>query len=164
MEIYLIRHGIAVERGICHCDEERPLTDKGISKTTKVAQKLAELEINFHYLFSSPLVRAKETANILLRAGLASEIVTRSFLAPDGDINLWLQWLRGSYSEDLRVALVGHQPDLGNWASLHLFGEIKPIRLKKAGIIGIKVFSPTDTLGKGEMFLLTAPKWFTDKK
>ncbi len=160
MEIYLIRHGIAVERGIYNDDAARPLTVKGIKRTTKVAQKLAQLHLKFDYLLSSPLIRARETANIFKQAGLATEIISDRTLAPAGEIHLWLDWLKTHYQETAKVALVGHQPDLGDWAEILVFGASKQhLRLKKAGIIGIKIYDPLAPLGNSELFLLTAPKW-----
>ena len=160
MEIYLIRHGIAVERGIYAEDAARPLTTQGIKRTTKIAQKLAKLNLQFDYLLSSPLVRARETAEILQQAGLATTVISDRNLAPAGNINSWLSWLKANYNETAKVALVGHQPDLGNWAELLVFGEIKQnLRLKKAGIIGLKIYDSLNSLRNSEMFLLVSPKW-----
>ena len=161
MEIYLIRHGIAVERGIYPPDAERPLTDKGIAKTTKVARRLSDMRITFEYLLSSPLVRAYQTAEIIRKAGLSKGITVNETLAPDGDLQTWLQWLSNNYYEDHKVALVGHQPDLGSWAEMLVFGKIKKrLTVKKAGIVGIKVTNKTKPIGNSELFLLTSPKWF----
>lgn len=65
MELYLIRHGIAAERGTYPKDEERPLTEKGRAKTQKVAQRLYALGLRFDFILTSPLVRARQTAEIL---------------------------------------------------------------------------------------------------
>ena len=160
MELYLIRHGIAVERGIYAEDEARPLTEKGIKKTTKVAQKLASLDIQFDYLLTSPLVRAQETAKSLENLGLAKETEVKDYLAPGGNINLWLDWLATNYSESAKVALVGHQPNLGNWAEMLVFGKIsQQLILKKAGVIGIKLSEPNELLENNQLFLLASPKW-----
>ena len=115
MELYLIRHGIAVERGIYQNDRDRVLTEKGINKTKKVAQKIVNLGIAFNYILSSPLARAYQTAEILQKTGLATEFTVCDFFAPDGDINLFLKWLSQQDREELKIALFGHQPDLSNW-------------------------------------------------
>ena len=161
MEIYLIRHGIAVQRGTYPQDAERPLTDKGIAKTTKVAQRLADMGVTFEYLLSSPLVRAYQTAEIIQKAGLSKGITVNETLAPNGDLQTWLQWLSHNYHEEHKVALVGHQPDLGNWAEMLIFGKIKEqLIVKKAGIAGINITNKTEAIGNSELFLLTSPKWF----
>ncbi|MEH1949782.1 MAG: histidine phosphatase family protein, partial [Nostoc sp.] len=58
MELYLIRHGIAEDKGLGIKDEERSLTKEGRQKTEKVAQKLVKLGLNFDLILTSPLVRA----------------------------------------------------------------------------------------------------------
>ena len=160
MEIYLIRHGIAVERGIYLKDAERPLTDEGIAKTNKVAQRLLDIDVKFEYILTSPLVRAYQTAEILKNVGLGKEIITYEPLQPGGDIQLWLKWLSNNYSEDSKIALVGHQPDLGHWAEMLVFGSIiDQVVLKKAGIVGIRITNKIEPIGNSELFLLTSPKF-----
>jgi phosphohistidine phosphatase len=163
MELYLIRHGIAALREDYINDEERPLTEKGRQKTAKVAKHFYERGLRFDLILTSPLVRAKETAAILQDAGLASNVEEFTALAPDGDIHAWVDWLekRGkSASSDRGLALVGHQPDLGNWAETLVWGQAKEkLILKKAGAIGINIPNPKSPIGQSELFLLTSPKW-----
>jgi hypothetical protein len=91
--LYLIRHGIAAERGTYADDHDRPLTAKGRDRTERVAQRLSQLEIGFDLLLSSPLVRAYETAEILVYQGLAPYFTRHDALAPGGDLADWLTWL-----------------------------------------------------------------------
>ncbi|NET51178.1 MAG: phosphohistidine phosphatase SixA [Merismopedia sp. SIO2A8] len=126
MELYLIRHGIAVERETYTQDAERPLTDKGRQKTTKVAKQLSERGLHFNLILTSPLVRAKETAAILQNANLSAEVQEFASLAPNGDILNWINWLESQRQInywDKCLALVGHQPDLGNWAETLVWGK-----------------------------------------
>lgn len=161
MEVYLIRHGIAAQRGTYAKDAERPLTKKGISKTTKVAEKLLDIGITFEHILSSPLVRAYQTAEILKNVGLGKQIMLHDPLAIGGDIQLWLEWLANNYDEEIKLALVGHQPDLAHWAEMLVFGDIcDRLTLKKAGIIGINITNKLKPIGNSELFLLTSPKWF----
>lgn len=161
MKLYLIRHGIAADRAQYAHDEARPLTDSGIKRTQQVAQRLDKLGIKLDLILTSPLVRARQTAQILFEAGLSKKLAEFSPLAPGGDIQAWLAWRsqapQNGYSE---LALVGHQPDLGNWGEILLWGcPTEQIILKKAGIIGLNLL-PTDTpVGKSKLFLLTSPKW-----
>ncbi|MCC5625321.1 phosphohistidine phosphatase SixA, partial [Nostoc sp. CHAB 5715] len=142
MELYLIRHGIAEDKGLGIKDEERSLTKEGRQKTEKVAQKLVKLGLNFDLILTSPLVRTRQTADILIAEKLSSQLEESSHLAPDGQISSWLKdWLEPrNYSQNTQLALVGHEPDLTNWAEILLWGEVKgSLVLKKAGMIGIKL-------------------------
>ena len=47
-------------------DTDRPLTERGVKRVSQVAAGLRWLEVQPTYIFSSPLVRALETADILL--------------------------------------------------------------------------------------------------
>ncbi len=162
IELYLIRHGIAAEGANYAADSERPLTDKGRRQTKKVADWLYELGQRFDVILTSPLVRARQTAEILTACGLSSHMEESAYLAPDGDINSWLNWLqqccqgRGGST----FALVGHQPDLGNWAEILVWGESKDkLVLKKAGIIGLSLEDCSTPVGNSQLFLLNSPKW-----
>ena len=163
MEIYLIRHGIAAERGTYSQDTERPLTDKGQTKTTLVAKKLAAVGLKFDLILTSPLVRAYQTAEILQQMGLSQKIEIFKPLSPDGNIQEWLEWLRKQFSSvnsDYKLAMVGHQPDLGNWSEMLVWGNIKEqIIVKKAGVIGLSILNIDRPLGTSTLFLLTSPKW-----
>ena len=164
MKIYLIRHGIAELRTIDKRDSERMLSRKGIIKTQKVARKIANLDIKFDTIISSPYRRAKETAIILQQAQLAKDIIEHSALMPEGNIMEWINWLQtAGYSINSAICLVGHQPNLTQWAELLIWGNSKgKIPLKKAGIIGLELNNITSPLGEAELFLLTAPKWMTN--
>jgi phosphohistidine phosphatase len=166
MELYLIRHGIAEEQREDIKDEERKLTKEGKQKTEKVAKRLAELDLKFDFILTSPLVRASQTAEILIKARLGDKLEESTHLAPGGDISAWIaDWLEpntqsSKISPETKLALVGHEPDLGNWAELLMWGKTKgSIVLKKAGTIGIKLPEKATPLGNSQMFLLTPPKY-----
>jgi phosphohistidine phosphatase len=161
VEIYLVRHGIAADRGEYASDEERPLTEEGDRKTQKVAKQLQKLGLQFDIILTSPLVRARQTAKILQEANLSQKIEVNSALAPDGDIETWLKWLESWRQRGgSQLALVGHQPDLGNWAETLIWGEVREVLvLKKAGIIGISLPKIGQPIGNCQMFWLTPPKF-----
>lgn len=161
MEVYLIRHGIAIERDIKTKDEKRSLTEEGRLKTRKVAKKLYDLGLQFDLILSSPLVRACQTAEILLSSELSSRIEESTCLAPDGDIHLWLDWLeQQQYPVDTQLALVGHQPDLGQWAEILVWGKARAgLVLKKAGIVGLMLPETGSPVGRSQLFWLTPPKF-----
>jgi phosphohistidine phosphatase len=166
MEIYLIRHGIAEDRSKYDRDGDRPLTNKGSQKTVKVAQRLINLGLKFKVILTSPLLRAKQTAKILQEEGLSEKVEIFSPLAPEGNIGDFVNWLQQSrYNEaESSVALVGHQPNLGNWAE-KLVGNSSNERiiLKKSGIIGLRLTLLENPIPKAELFLLTSPKWIINE-
>ena len=162
MEVYLIRHGIAAERESYAEDETRPLIDKGIIKTTKVAKNLLKANLKFDLILTSPLVRATQTATIFKQEGLTQAVETFEPLRPDGDIQQWLTWLQ-SWQRGIphgKLALVGHQPDLGNWAEILIWGSIQgQLTVKKAGTLGLKLPDIGSPISRSTLFLLTSPKW-----
>lgn len=162
MELYLIRHGIAADKADYNNDEERPLTEEGRKKTKSVAQQIRQRKLHFDLILTSPLVRARETAKILQDIGLSSQVEEFSPLAPDGNIEEWVSWLqkRRQTTHDQSIALVGHQPDLGNWAEVLIWGKAQEkLNLKKAGIIGLNLKETSTPLNQSQLFLLTSPKW-----
>ncbi len=163
MQMYLIRHGIAADREkYLNNDEERPLIAEGIGKTEKVALRLQEIGIRFDLILTSPFTRAYQTAEILLKKGLGDRLETYPPLAPDGDFQEWLSfYLEGGYNGGAKaIAMVGHQPDLANWAELLIWGNIcGRLVLKKAGIIGLELPQQGTPLANSSLFLFTSPKW-----
>ncbi|WP_413163816.1 phosphohistidine phosphatase SixA [Capilliphycus salinus ALCB114379] len=159
--LYLIRHGIAADRELYEIDEERPLTKEGARKTRKVAQKLVELNLKFEIVLSSPLVRARQTADILKSVGLSDRVEEFPPLAPEGEINFWLDWYRNwSQTGKESLALVGHQPDLGNWAEMLIWGDVRgALVVKKAGIIGISLPETGSPIGNSQLLWLSPPKF-----
>lgn len=175
-ELYLIRHGIAGEPDSYANDAERQLTAKGKKKTKAVAQRLHQIGVRFELILTSPLVRSRQTADILYSVGLSSRIEESPYLAPDGDFYAWLSWLKewrdtfveSKFSKNgrdqppalIQLALVGHQPNLGNWAEILLWGDSRQkLSLKKAGVIGLTIPANTTPVSHSQLFLLTSPKW-----
>lgn len=161
-EIYLIRHGIAADRADYPQDDLRPLTERGHQKTTQVARRLREIGLEFAVILTSPLVRARQTAEILQTAGLSSRLTEFSALAPGGNLSEWVNWWSSSrYNKDRScLALVGHQPDLGNWAEILIWGRSQAkLTVKKAGAIGLALPEEKTPIGNSELFLLVSPRW-----
>ncbi|AKG24709.1 phosphohistidine phosphatase SixA [Calothrix sp. 336/3] len=162
MELYLIRHGIAEEKHPDISDASRKLTKDGEQKTKKVAHRLQEMGLQFDVIASSPLVRAWQTAKILHNVGLSSQVEECSHLAPDGSIHDWVgDWLEPrNYSPSTQLAVVGHEPNLSNWAEFLVWGEVKgQLVLKKAGMIGVQLPETGSVFGRCQMFWLTPPKY-----
>jgi phosphohistidine phosphatase len=167
MYLYLIRHGIAEDPDpfavdVTASDELRSLTKTGRKKVAQVADRLAELELRFDLTISSPLVRARQTAEILLDKQLSSQLEVSDRLKPAGTLESWLmEWQARSHdaSPISTVALVGHEPNLSEWAELFLFGQIEgKIILKKSGIIGLK-FTDNFKIGTAQLLCSIPPKY-----
>jgi phosphohistidine phosphatase len=158
--LYLFRHGLAGDRGTYANDDQRPLTDEGQQKTRRVAKRLQELTISVDLILSSPLVRAQQTADILLDIGVGRKLEISELLAPDGSLDRWLEWfIQWRHGATGTLMLVGHQPDLGLWAETLVWGTAKEVvALKKAGIIGIEMPESETVRGSCQLFWLTSPK------
>jgi phosphohistidine phosphatase len=153
LELYLIRHGIAAERGEEYPDDsKRPLTSSGMSKLRDQTKGLNELEVCFDIIITSPLVRTKQTAEII--AGTLKEkpqVVTSDALAPAGTPAAVVQEL-ARHAKQARIALVGHEPNLGELAA-RLIGAKSPIEFKKGAVCRID-FEVLPPKGVGQL------RWF----
>jgi phosphohistidine phosphatase len=138
-ELYLIRHGVAEERSDKWSDDgKRPLTDKGMSRMRKNARSLARLGVTLDVVLTSPLVRAKQTAEIVASAfDPRPSLVQVESLAPDGSYEAVVADLE-KQSRRSHIALVGHEPLIGALAA-RLCGSRRPFEFKKGGICRIDV-------------------------
>jgi phosphohistidine phosphatase len=160
VELYFVRHGLA---GVSHPsrdDAKRPLTRAGLRRTRAVAERLLQTGLHLDALLSSPLVRAQQTADILCTEGLAQGVDTFPALAPGGDVDVFVRWLRKWQRRGRRrLGLVGHMPDLGAWAEAFVFGEARGrLVLKKAGVLGLQLPASGSPLGRSTLFLLVQPR------
>jgi phosphohistidine phosphatase len=160
-QLYFIRHGIAADRNGFEHDFDRSLTQQGIEKTSAIIQRLAALGLCFDRVLTSPLVRAQQTAELLRGAGLCKAIEEFGALAPGGDVEALVSWWSGSspVKAGETIAIVGHQPDLGQWAEWLLWGQaMEKLIVKKAGVIGLEVSPLGLACGMCELFWLTPPR------
>jgi len=142
-ELYLVRHAIAAERGSEWPDDtKRPLTERGINRFKEVVKGLRRIDITLDEIFTSPLVRARQTAE-LLAAGLEGKAPVKVLdaLAP-GHTSASVMTQLARVAKRRRVALVGHEPDLGELAA-HLIGAGRALAFKKGGICRIDLGSLT---------------------
>lgn len=136
-EVYLIRHGIAAERGEEYPDDsKRPLTSRGIARLKKEAKALDQLEVVFDLIIASPLLRTRQTADVLSESMKSKPpVTTADALAPAGTPAAVIQEL-GKHMRKGRIALVGHEPNLGELAG-RLIGARTPIEFKKGAVCRI---------------------------
>jgi len=134
MEIYVLRHGIAVNRGTpgYKKDSDRPLTPEGEEKLHQIAKAMLAMELKFDLILSSPYLRSKQTAQ-LVAAELDEEITLTDLLTPDGNPLELIRELNDEKPQS--VLLVGHEPYLSGLISVLVTGESHAtIELKKGGL------------------------------
>ena len=135
--VYLVRHGIAEERGPGWPDDTlRPLTQRGKSRFSRAAVGFAQLEGPPDRILTSPLVRARQTAELLSLAADGAPVETIDALSPGEKPAALFAKLRRLKAD--RIALVGHEPDLGGVAAV-LLGASRPLPFKKGGRCRIDV-------------------------
>jgi phosphohistidine phosphatase len=137
MNLYVIRHAIAVDEGLPEYedDSQRPLTDKGKKKMRQIAKGLRALGVDFDLILSSPYVRAKETAEILADIFKAkTDVAFSENLVPMGDPDLLIAELNEKYNAN-SIVLVGHEPSLTALIGLLVSENASlDMTLKKGGV------------------------------
>ncbi|RMG74745.1 MAG: phosphohistidine phosphatase SixA [Chloroflexi bacterium] len=150
MILYFFRHGDAeYQAGLS--DHDRQLTPKGIFRTKNAAAVLKNLGIKPDYIFSSPRIRAKQTADILADT-LGTSVEIRDELNFDFNLMLLHQLLKGKTTET-KIMLVGHNPSMSEVVS-QLTGT--QIEMKKGGLARVDLI----TASSGMLVWLIAPKIF----
>jgi phosphohistidine phosphatase len=157
LELYLIRHGLAGERGPEWPDDsKRPLTSDGTAKLRKEARGLRELDVSFDVIVTSPLVRTRQTADVFAEVvAPKAPLVLSDALAPAGTPAAVIQEI-AKHARKGRVALVGHEPNLGELAA-HLIHARSPLAFKKGGICRID-FDVLPPKGAGTLVWFLVPK------
>ncbi len=160
MLLYLIRHGQADERGTGGDDADRTLTEAGVKEVRRVARRLHDLGVRFDHTLTSPLVRARQTAELLVKESLTTWVEDADFLAPDGQFEAFRSWLGQLRTrQGGTVAVVGHQPNLGEWTELLVCGDVRGrIPLKKSGFAAVVLPDSGSPVGCSALFWLTSPK------
>ena len=143
MKLYFMRHGIAVDRGDTtkpSDDRQRALTPKGIKRMRKAATGLLSLSIPFDRILTSPLVRARQTADIVAEVlHMEDRVEEIQELSPDRSVQDLLSCL-SAYAGKSNILLIGHEPLLSNTVSFLLSGNAgAKIRLKKGGLCCLEV-------------------------
>jgi phosphohistidine phosphatase len=157
LELYLIRHGLAAERGDAYPDDtKRPLTKDGISRLRREADALENLGIVFAQIVTSPLVRATQTADVFAEFVKPRIPVAHSdALRPEGTPDAVIADL-ARYAKKGSVALVGHEPNLGELAA-RLIGARAPLPFKKGGMCRID-FESLPPKGLGQLRWFMSPR------
>jgi len=138
MNLYLFRHGIAVERGLpgYEDDSQRPLTPKGAARIYRIAQAMGRLDVKFDLILSSPYLRTHQTAQIVASFyKVEQKLRLTENLAPTSPPSALVGEIHEMYANALSILIVGHEPYLGALAGTLLAGDEKVLlAFKKGGL------------------------------
>lgn len=151
--VVLFRHGVAEERTGSKPDGDRSLTEEGHKKTRRAARGLHQLFSEADALFSSPLIRAMQTALWVTKAyGESLKVQVTDALLPMADPSELAELIASQ--EGRNIIAVGHEPHMTE-ALAHLVGASPSFAadLKKAGCIGIRL----DESGRGTLEWMLTP-------
>jgi phosphohistidine phosphatase len=160
LHLYLIRHAEAVTHGDPNYeDDDRPLTELGHRQSRALGKALGAQAVRFDVILCSPLPRARETVEGMLvnlpgptppveyadelAPGLKPKKVDRLVLKHEGEA----------------IALVGHEPDLGEYAARLIGSKKATVELAKGGVAGVACADPPGK-GCGSLVWLITPPWF----
>ena len=156
-QLFIIRHAVAEERGDAWPDDaKRPISEDGASRMRKAARGLDRLGVTLDVIVTSPLVRAKQTAEIVAAAlNPRPPIVSIESLTPDGTFQDIIADLE-KQAKRSRIAIVGHEPGIGEFAA-RLAGSRHPFELKKGAVcrVDIETLPPA---GSGALRWFATPK------
>ena len=143
MKLVVIRHAIAMEReefaSTGQSDDLRPLTDEGREKMKRHAAALVELVPKIDLLATSPLVRARQTAEIVARAYHIKVSDLTEALVPDAAFSTFTKWLTPHQDKEV-VAVVGHEPHLSTLVTWLMAGlDESRVDLKKGGVCLLEI-------------------------
>ena len=155
MKLFFLRHGLAGDRSEWKGnDASRPLTDEGVKKMKRAAATLDELDLKLDVIITSPLVRARQTAEIAAqKLNLNSKLVKDQRLAPGFNVD-HLRAVLLNHPGVNAVMLIGHEPDFSETISALVGGG--RIVCKKGGLALVEL--PDANSRHGELVWLMPPK------
>ena len=158
MILYLCRHAAAEDARADLRDEERALTPEGIAKFRKAAKGFCALEPDVTHIVTSPLLRARQTAEILFEAlaedgQVSTDPIILDVLSAPGKLDVLLQKVRG-IKHAVNVVAVGHEPILSTWIGQLCFGTHGACVMKKGAIAAIELAERN----RGELLWLMQPR------
>ncbi len=137
MRLYFLRHAIAQERQLGLSDAGRALLPEGIQKTERLAARLDEYKVAPSAIYSSPLVRAHQTAAIIA-ARLDIDMHITDSLSPGFEVRALQALVDHHHSED-DIMVVGHEPDFSSTISYIIGGG--NIDMKKGALARVDLNS-----------------------
>lgn len=165
MKLLLVRHGIAEEpeaayaRGIS--DDARELTPEGVAKMLAAAPAFKQLVPEISRFVSSPLVRARQTAEIVAAQYGAPPLEIAPVLRPESAPQAVCEWIASNHPAVDVIALFGHMPLMSLLAGYLLTGNRSAtIEFKKGGAALLSLAPntfPTSMAGKAELLWALKP-------
>ena len=157
-QLFLVRHAIAAERGDKWPDDtKRPLTHQGAARMSTAAEGLSAMGVKPDVVITSPFVRAEQTADILVKClGGEGRLVTAPALAPGGSPAAVAEAV-GALAKGRNIAIVGHEPGLGELAAW-LLGARQPLPFRKGGVCRIDVADWPPAAKSGTLVWFATPK------
>jgi phosphohistidine phosphatase len=159
MQLYIVRHGIAIDREDPNCppDPERFLTDEGMEKTKQVAKGVAEIGAVPDLMLSSPYLRAVQTAEIFASAleQNKQKIRKSDLLLPGADPMQLFREL-AKEKEASAVFIFGHAPHLDDLIATAIGSKHHVTALKKAGVALVELRRMVPP--SGELVWIATPK------
>jgi phosphohistidine phosphatase len=162
MNLYFMRHGIAVaadDPSVIH-ENERPLTNKGVKRLRRAARGLRRLDIPLDVILTSPVLRARQSADIVAEAlGMEARLEEISGLAPENTVeHLFFDLTR--YQDRQHLMLMGHEPLISQTICFLLCKTRShgfEIKVRKGSVCRIEVDALPPT-GPGVLHWFLAPK------
>ncbi len=152
--LYIVRHAWAEDVGPHGEDFSRPLTKKGKKRFEKIIAHLHNAGMLVDSIATSPLVRTRETADIMAKQfGIQSNVTEVDALAPGADMQEIASWSMNQHVS--RVAWVGHAPCVGRLVACVLGTQSLAIRMRKGAIASIQLANGLSQPGELE-WLVTA--------
>lgn len=160
MKLLLVRHAIAEDAEPFSAaggdDAQRPLTEIGRKKMRKGANRLRSQIGRIDVLAHSPLLRARETAEIIARACGDPPLVECASLDYRQGPQAVADWL-GQYPADHFVAVVGHEPQLSSLTGLLLTGVAHSLLIFRKGGVALLEFPERTAVGRGSLHWALTP-------
>jgi phosphohistidine phosphatase len=160
VDLYLIRHADALPlgEGGTTDDADRPLSDEGRQQAQRLTEALQRHGIRPAKVLTSPLLRARDTAEGILRhwTGDRPELVECPELKPGFRQKRLARVLEKL--DDSSVALVGHQPDLGRWAAWLIGSKKAQVEFAKGGMAYLACEEDVRR-GAGSLVWLVTSEW-----
>ena len=156
MDLLILRHGESGRRSNLESDFKRSLTVEGNQEIIEISNGLKSLNIKLDHILTSPLLRAKQTAEIVAKSlKFKSKIEETDSLKPEGN-KLEFYSVLSKLKQDSVVLVVGHEPYLSEMIGEAISQSECRINLKKAGLARIRVIQTLPKI-KGDLrWLLTS--------
>jgi phosphohistidine phosphatase len=158
MQLYIVRHAYAGHHGDPQFpdDDLRPLTDKGRKRFRRMVKKLARRGFAPAVVATSPLIRCRQTADVIAeRLDLVDRVVELDLLCPQSELEDLIAWTNQQAVDC--VAWVGHSPDVEHLVAALIGAQPGAITFAKGAVAAIE-FENELAIGEGELQWFATPK------